>query len=126
MNGTHWMREALCRQTDPDVFFPENGGDARPGKRICQNCPVLTHDCLAWSMTHPVMGTWGGTSEAERKRRGISTFPERVPIDSICKSEAGYVRHLRRGEPPCPDCYIAMSFISAERDRRYASHRAAR
>lgn len=40
-----WMGQALCAQTDPDLFFPENGVSAH-AKRTCLRCPVRT-DCSA-------------------------------------------------------------------------------
>lgn len=66
--------EAICAQTDPDLFFPEKGqsGQAREAKRICLGCPVrrlcLTEALaeegdLSASHRHGVLG---GCSPQER------------------------------------------------------------
>jgi len=35
-----WRTEALCAQTDPEIFFPEKGTPARAALRVCAACPV--------------------------------------------------------------------------------------
>lgn len=44
-----WHHEALCAQTDSEVFQPEKGESPRPPKVICARCPV-TEDCLAHAL----------------------------------------------------------------------------
>ena len=67
-----WMRNGLCAQTDPALFFPEGRGGAvaqqtKTAKQICNRCPVKLA-CLEWSLdTEQATGTWGGLSEDERK-----------------------------------------------------------
>ncbi len=119
---TAWMVDALCREVDSDLFFPDRGSVPTEAKRVCARCPVLAQ-CRDFAATHPVMGVWGGLTGEERKRMGLPTFPLRVEIESVCKSEAGYTRHLRRGEEPCADCYVAMQFVNAERELRSARSR---
>jgi WhiB family transcriptional regulator, redox-sensing transcriptional regulator len=61
-----WRDEALCRQVDPELFFPEKGGAVREAKRVCAGCPVR-EQCLAWAITHDQRyGVWGGLIVAER------------------------------------------------------------
>lgn len=64
-----WMTWAGCRDTDPEVFFPVEGGSAEPAKRICSTrCPVES-ECLDWALAHGEDdGVWGGMSERERGR----------------------------------------------------------
>lgn len=62
-----WMADALCAQTDPDVFFPELGGSTREAKAICAKCPVLAR-CRAFALEHGERGVWGGTSDGDRTR----------------------------------------------------------
>jgi WhiB family redox-sensing transcriptional regulator len=63
-----WRDRALCCQTDPDAFFPEQGGSVREAKRICQGCEVRT-ECLEYALSHDErFGVWGGLSERERRR----------------------------------------------------------
>lgn len=74
-----WRHRALCREEDPELFFPV--GTTGPvferqvteAKRVCGRCPVQ-HECLQWAMeTGQDAGIWGGLTEDERralKRRG--------------------------------------------------------
>lgn len=67
-DAPEWMQWSNCRDTDPDVFFPEAGGSADPAKRICGNCPV-EYECFVYAMDRDErFGVWGGTSEPERRR----------------------------------------------------------
>ena len=62
-----WMENAVCRQTDPELWFPELGSSGRVAKQICQQCPVL-EQCLAYALEHQERGIWGGTSEKQRQQ----------------------------------------------------------
>ncbi|MFZ9628254.1 MAG: WhiB family transcriptional regulator [Ilumatobacteraceae bacterium] len=74
-----WRREAICRDTDPELFFPVGTtGQALlqidRAKEVCGECPVQT-DCLQYALeTNQDAGIWGGTSEEERRsiRRRLS------------------------------------------------------
>jgi hypothetical protein len=58
--------DALCPQTDPDVFFPEKGGSTRDAKRVCGACAVRSA-CLDYALKHDEEhGIWGGLSKKER------------------------------------------------------------
>jgi WhiB family transcriptional regulator, redox-sensing transcriptional regulator len=69
----HWRREALCRDTNPDLFFPVGTtGQALvqidQAKQVCRACPVQA-DCLEFALsTNQDSGIWGGTSEEERRK----------------------------------------------------------
>lgn len=64
----HWTEDALCAQTDPEAFWPEQGGASKDGKRVCARCPVRA-ECLEYALTHDERrGVWGGMSENERRR----------------------------------------------------------
>ncbi|MFC5384281.1 WhiB family transcriptional regulator [Arcanobacterium hippocoleae] len=63
-----WMEDALCAQTDPDIFYPEKGGSTAPATSICQGCAVRAQ-CLEYAITNDIRhGIWGGTSDNDRKR----------------------------------------------------------
>lgn len=63
-----WMEEALCAQTDPDIFYPEKGGSTAPATSVCANCQVRS-ECLEYAVTNDIRhGIWGGTSDNDRKR----------------------------------------------------------
>lgn len=57
-----------CRE-DPELFFPHSIRDVAQitaAKRVCAVCPVR-RPCLAYALTHPVHGIWGGATESERR-----------------------------------------------------------
>ncbi len=63
-----WEHDALCTQTDPEIFFPDQGGSTREAKRICGRCPVVD-ECLdrAMSFDGEVWGVWGATTQRDRR-----------------------------------------------------------
>jgi hypothetical protein len=68
MSDDEFLTRGLCAQTDPEAFFPDNGGPTKAAKRICQGCEVRVQ-CLAYALKHRERyGVWGGLSERERRR----------------------------------------------------------
>ncbi|MDO5024978.1 MAG: WhiB family transcriptional regulator [Trueperella sp.] len=66
--GRSWMEDALCAQTDPDIFYPEKGGSTAPATSICKNCSVRA-ECLEYAVSNDIRhGIWGGMSDNDRKR----------------------------------------------------------
>ena len=67
-----WRDQAMCRDTDPELFFPiGTTGQAllqiAKAKSICCQCPV-TVECLDFALeTNQDTGIWGGNSEDERR-----------------------------------------------------------
>lgn len=67
-----WRRNAICRDTDPDLFFPVGTTgyalvQIDKAKQVCGECPVKV-DCLQYALdTNQDSGIWGGTSEEERR-----------------------------------------------------------
>ena len=67
-----WRDSALCRDTDPDLFFPVGTtGQALVtidhAKRVCGECEV-SQACLDFALdTNQDSGIWGGLSEEERR-----------------------------------------------------------
>jgi WhiB family redox-sensing transcriptional regulator len=68
-----WRRDAACRNTAPDLFFPVGvTGHAvyqiAAAKAVCQHCSVRS-DCLEFALvTNQESGVWGGTTEEERRK----------------------------------------------------------
>lgn len=63
-----WRMDALCAQTDPDLFFPEVGERNPAAKAVCGRCAVR-EQCLAFAMgNREPYGIWGGLSADERKK----------------------------------------------------------
>ena len=47
---------------DPDLFFPERGGDSGSAKQVCRGC-VVREDCLEYALANGQnVGIWGGMS----------------------------------------------------------------
>jgi WhiB family redox-sensing transcriptional regulator len=81
-----------CAESYPDAFFtdePLEGSRVynrkysyeQEAKAICKACPYMAR-CLEYAVKHPeLVGIWGGTTEAQRKRMrkasksGASTLP---------------------------------------------------
>lgn len=67
-----WRSASICRDTDPDLFFPiGTTGHALTqiarAKEVCDECPVNA-SCLEFALeTNQDSGIWGGTSEEERR-----------------------------------------------------------
>ena len=67
-----WRHHALCRDEDPELFFPIGSiGPAATqvaeAKVVCGRCTV-TEACLEWALeSGQDSGVWGGTSEDERR-----------------------------------------------------------
>lgn len=63
-----WAVEAMCRQADPEVMFPEKGGSTAPAKMVCAACSVR-RQCLGEALVRDErFGIWGGLSERERRK----------------------------------------------------------
>jgi WhiB family redox-sensing transcriptional regulator len=111
--STDWRDEGLCREVDPELFFPEKGeGNDGSAKRICRQCEVSAQ-CLGYALANcERYGIWGGLTERERRRlkrgRSLTANPSiqrvdrRFPVE--CGTERGYRRHLADGEPTCGPC----------------------
>lgn len=61
-----WQLSGLCRQIDPDLWFPDKGGSTLEAKRTCWACPVRAR-CLEYALDNrEPFGVWGGLAEWER------------------------------------------------------------
>lgn len=67
-----WRDRALCRDTDPQLFFPVGTtglaiSQLEEAKHVCGQCEVRV-ECLDYAMsTNQDAGIWGGLSEEERR-----------------------------------------------------------
>lgn len=69
--GGDWRHRAMCRDEDPELFFPVGtDGPAllqiAEAKSVCRRCPVVS-ECLVWALETGQAGVWGGMSEDERR-----------------------------------------------------------
>jgi len=82
MTDRTWMDQAVCAQVDPEIFFPETGGNYRDADTVCAGCPVR-QQCidyaqtvergLSYSYRH---GSWGGTTPRERADAAAQSVAE--------------------------------------------------
>jgi hypothetical protein len=64
-----WRTNAACRETDPEVFFPDPG-DAltiAQAKSICARCPVRPTCADDALVRRDQYGIWGGLTESQRR-----------------------------------------------------------
>lgn len=64
-----WRDEALCRDEDPELFFPNPGEVLRlaEARGVCVRCPVI-QACGNWATTAGIAdGVFGGLTEDERR-----------------------------------------------------------
>jgi WhiB family redox-sensing transcriptional regulator len=67
--------QALCSQTDPEVWFPETGGSSHAAKAVCAGCPIAAR-CLDIALTrNEPHGIWGGTTPNQRRALRRRTRP---------------------------------------------------
>lgn len=68
-----WRSMALCRDTDPSLFFPVGTtglalDQIAAAKAVCMQCTARA-DCLDYALdTNQDSGVWGGLSEEERRQ----------------------------------------------------------
>lgn len=74
MTEYSYPEDALCAQTNPDLFFPELGDTAAAyaAKRVCADCPVRLLCAEGAIARGERFGIWGGmgSKEIHRIRRG--------------------------------------------------------
>ena len=115
---TEWQDQALCAQTDPELFFPEKGGGSRDAKRICRQCPVRA-ECLEYALAHDErFGVWGAMTVSDRDRltraRAASDSAPAAPaVPHPC-----HAGHLRTPENVYGDGSCRMCKIDRAREAR--------
>lgn len=91
--GAEWMTRASCRDYDPDLFFPEQGGNRQnqQAKRVCAKCPVWIECRTMAIQDEEPFGVWGGLSEKDRRK--ISRLSQRHACPE-CEQSFGTERKL--------------------------------
>ena len=130
MNDPFWRDHAACSGADPRLFDEPSreraGGletDAEVAERLdlarfryCNGCPVR-NECITDAKRSGDGGIRAGEMLASAKVRPIVGL-----TTGTCGTEAGYQRHRRHGQTPCPACRAAAS--KAFRARRQRNHKA--
>lgn len=109
-----WRHDAVCRDEDPELFFPVgNSGPAlqqvAEAKAVCARCPVAAQ-CLSWALeAGQDAGVWGGMNEDERRqvarqrgphRRGASweNSADSVAVERAVRGRGISARELRTAD----------------------------
>lgn len=92
-----WDTAAACASADPEVWFPEQGGDPRVARAICEQCPVLALCGIRRELYDPrgvpgvpVIGVWAGMSRQQHRRQ----VDEKV-LSGWAQQAASYLRRRR-------------------------------
>ena len=113
-----WRDDALCRQEDPELFFPKgNDGPWLPAieqaKTICRSCPSVSA-CLAFALDENIGdGIYGGLTATQRRSLRRAAARGR---DTTATAEAA-----RRPKPPEPRTlaeYFNLNTRAAEGQHR--------
>lgn len=70
-----------CLQIGPEAFVIPGGqhqGNAE-AKRVCGPCPFL-YECREFAVSYDVVGVWGGTTYADRRRTRDRLRIEAIPV----------------------------------------------
>lgn len=64
-----WEAHAICREVDPELWFPEQGGHSHYASRFCAQCPVQG-ECLDAALDRDErFGIWGGLNTRQRDQQ---------------------------------------------------------
>jgi WhiB family redox-sensing transcriptional regulator len=95
-----WVAQAICSQTDPELFWPTKGGSTVQGKAVCLGCPVIA-ECLAFALEHNEPGgIWGGLTARERTRLKRTGNAKRTQ----CARGHFYAKVGRTSQGSCREC----------------------
>lgn len=92
-----WRSMSACRDSDPELFFPDPRGPGvtqlETAQAVCARCQVRA-ECLSFAVeTVQDHGVWGGTSEEERRAQ------RRARLRRALRTVPGGQEHQRRSEP---------------------------
>ena len=123
-----WRADAGCRDSDPDLFFPEFN-DYRAARAICRRCPVAD-ECLADAMADTYAGGHGmrgGLTPPERRARmSRADAWERAQNDPRTRGGrvcAGCGAEFEPGNWSVVQRYCTARCRESHRDRRYYAKR---
>lgn len=70
-----------CLEIGPDAFHPYGSDHEQVAyaKQVCTGCLFL-EECREFAVSHDVLGIWGGTSYADRRRERRQLGIKAIPI----------------------------------------------
>jgi WhiB family redox-sensing transcriptional regulator len=61
-----WQDRALCKNSDPEAFYPENGRSPDYAIEVCKEC-LVKKDCYNYAIENrEIYGIWGASTERQR------------------------------------------------------------
>ena len=69
-NNQRWYVQAVCKDTDVNVFYGGTAGSNRQAAKFCAQCPVR-NECLEDALQYQPIdqcGLWGGISAHDRRK----------------------------------------------------------
>ena len=128
--GEDWRTRAVCRDEDPELFFPIGDGEParlqeQAAQAVCRRCPVQ-RECGTWAVESGQRdGVWAAMTERQLRSaiRARKTKPEtRGAKPQPCGTSAAYQRHRAHGEEPCAPCKQARAEdLAARKAKREAT-----
>lgn len=118
-------QQAVCAQTDAELFFPPKGGSSRDAKTVCLDCPIRLR-CLEVAIANGERhGIYGGLTPAERRRVAQGHEVEVMARPRAAHGTvAGWRVHRRNYETPCAECAQAREdWLAALRDSQLKARR---
>jgi WhiB family redox-sensing transcriptional regulator len=110
-----WFTDALCHNTNPDLFFPDDFESPLPAITLCQACPSR-QPCLRFALDTHQRGIWGGTTEKDRVAiRSGRTPAQRATTVIVHGTNAGYMKHRRWEDTTCDECLQAHNTATRQK-----------
>lgn len=63
-----WRERAICKDSDPDAWYPTESSGYPDAERLCDPCPVKA-ECLQYALENDEQeGVWGGLRPRRRNK----------------------------------------------------------
>jgi WhiB family redox-sensing transcriptional regulator len=100
-----YTHPALCAEIDPEVWFPERGGNSKyrtpeavHAKQICKVCPAIA-ECREYALKYTgLYGIWGGLDPSERRdiQKTLNIIPIHV-LNTVPGMSEGFTEGVSNG-----------------------------
>jgi WhiB family redox-sensing transcriptional regulator len=100
-----YTHPALCAEIDPEVWFPERGGNSKyrtpeavHAKQLCKRCPAIA-ECREYALKYTgLYGIWGGLDPSERRdiQKTLNIIPIHV-LNTVPGMSEGFTEGVSNG-----------------------------
>lgn len=100
-----YTHPALCAEIDPEVWFPERGGNSKyrtpealHAKQLCKACPAM-QECRDYALKYTgLYGIWGGLDPSERRdiQKALGITPIHV-LNTVPGMSEGFTEGISNG-----------------------------